>query len=146
MRRILVIAAALAAAACDGPRPPAQPVTPPPAPSAPTPPAPPPAPPRPAAVDAFDAVGTEPFWALSVRPEWITFSGLDRTTLSWPNPGVRWQGRRRTWTARSVAGEISVAIEPGDCSDGMSDRTYPYAAEVRLGAEVLKGCASKAAP
>ena len=76
----------------------------------------------------------------------ITFSGLDRTTLSWPNPGVTWQGRRRTWAARTAAGAIAVSIDPAACSDGMSDRTYPYAVEIRLGDEILKGCASRAAP
>jgi uncharacterized membrane protein len=81
---------------------------------------------------------------VSIGRDWISFSGLDRHTRSWANPGVRWQGKRRTWAAEGPAGSIRVSIDPGDCSDGMSDRVYPYAVEVVLGEEVLKGCARKA--
>ena len=98
----------------------------------------------PAPADAFDALGTEPFWAVSIRADAISFSGLDRSPLSWPNPGVRWQGKQRTWTADNVAGRIKVTVAPARCSDGMSDRVYAYSAEVVVRGEVLKGCASKA--
>jgi uncharacterized membrane protein len=32
-------------------------------------------------------------------------------------------------------------ITPGVCSDGMSDRTYPFVATLRLGDETRNGCA-----
>ena len=71
---------------------------------------------------------------------------MDRETQSWPNPGVRWDHGRRTWRTTSAAGGLEVSIMAAQCSDGMSDRTYAYAAEVKVGGEVFKGCAEKAAP
>jgi len=38
---------------------------------------------------------------------------------------------------------IVLRLTPGECSDGMSDRHYPYFAEVGVGKALLKGCAAK---
>ena len=147
MRSLLLLTTVLALSACAEAEPPAgsadapraaAPMGPPLATVAPRPAA------APAAADAFEALGTEPFWAVSIGRDWISFSGLDRPLRSWPNPGVRWQGKRRTWAAEGPAGAIRVRLDPAECSDGMSDRVYPYEVEVVLGEEVLKGCARKA--
>jgi uncharacterized membrane protein len=39
------------------------------------------------------------------------------------------------------AGDITVAITPGECSDGMSDRAYPFGATLQVDADVRQGCA-----
>jgi uncharacterized membrane protein len=152
MHRLLAIAAVLALAACDRPSPPRSPSpAAPPEPAVPAAPAPPaapnvPLPPAPAAPDAdsFDALGTEPFWALKIRPDGIVLSSPAGQAWTGRNPGVDWQGKARTWQAHSGAGPLTIVITPGECSDGMSDRAYPYAAEVTVGHETLKGCASRA--
>lgn len=36
---------------------------------------------------------------------------------------------------------LTIAIGPDDCSDGMSDRHYPFAATLQLGDETRLGCA-----
>ncbi|PKP63624.1 MAG: hypothetical protein CVT87_03330, partial [Alphaproteobacteria bacterium HGW-Alphaproteobacteria-9] len=35
---------------------------------------------------------------------------------------------------------VTITLTPGVCSDGMSDRTYPYVATIALGDETLRGC------
>jgi uncharacterized membrane protein len=35
-----------------------------------------------------------------------------------------------------------MTLRKQDCSDGMSDRTYPWAAEVVFKGETLRGCAA----
>jgi len=35
---------------------------------------------------------------------------------------------------------VTITLTPGACSDGMSDRTYPYVATIALGDETLRGC------
>lgn len=97
-------------------------------------------------------VGTEPFWAADVTSSRITLSGVDRPTLAaaidWKRSSVGPGGARYLAAPVEGAGvaSLAVALEPGPCSDGMSDRRYPFTASVsvtRVGggpAELLKGC------
>ena len=91
----------------------------------------------------FRALGTEPFWGLQISLESLKLEGPDRTTLEAPNPGPAVQGETAVWAAQgagSVALKVTLARE--DCSDGMSDLTYPFRARVEVAAEVLTGCAA----
>lgn len=92
------------------------------------------------AVSALDAVGTEPFWSLQARPGRLLFQrmgeGAKPMAGAGPAPGldgaIVWDGA-----------DLKLEVRPGECSDGMSDRVFPYAATVTLAAgEVLKGCAA----
>ena len=47
--------------------------------------------------------------------------------------------------AELLSNEMSLTLIAQTCSDGMSNRTYPLTAEVNLGDEVLKGCATPTA-
>ena len=85
----------------------------------------------------FDAVGTEPFWAVQVRKDSLTLSRPDHAELKVPAPPSEARGGGLVWTTE----ELTVSIAPGACSDGMSDRRYVYDALVRVGPEILKGCA-----
>ena len=40
---------------------------------------------------------------------------------------------------------VKVMLTATECSDGMSDRTYPLTARVEIGGETLNGCAATAA-
>jgi uncharacterized membrane protein len=87
------------------------------------------------------ALGTEPFWNVEV----------DGTRVSYTTPDV--PARAVSQVARSDAGGAArfdgrldgaafrLVVKPGSCSDGMSDRTYPFAAEVLVGDKTLRGCA-----
>ena len=104
----------------------------------------------PAAVDPaaafkvdFSASGTEPFWRVDVKGTDITLSGpaaetVQTTTAT--NAGLAATADSATWTAQAGATPVVVKVTKGDCSDGMSDLTYPYKAEVTWGVETLKGC------
>ena len=37
--------------------------------------------------------------------------------------------------------ELEMMVTPLACSDGMSDRAYPFTATLKLGEETRKGCA-----
>jgi uncharacterized membrane protein len=42
------------------------------------------------------------------------------------------------------ADALRLTLRKAACSDGMSDRRYPFTAEVEAGGEMLKGCARPA--
>lgn len=96
-------------------------------------------PPAPAETQAqeFDAVGTEPFWAVQVRADTLRLSRPDYAEVIVAAPRPISQVKTLVWKAQGM----TVAVTPGACSDGMSDRRYVYVAEVRVGQEILKGCA-----
>ncbi|MBP7700984.1 MAG: hypothetical protein KA098_00145 [Phenylobacterium sp.] len=145
MRHALLItaAAALLLAACQ-PQAPDGSVAQPPA-DAP-PPAPAPAAALPAAFQGdLDAHGTEPFWAVKIREGQIEFS-TPEANVAFPNKGGVDGGGKVVWESADGPRPIKVTLseQPG-CSDGMSDLTYPLAAEVVLGGTTYKGCAVKTA-
>lgn len=90
---------------------------------------------------SFTALGTEPFWAAKVEGAILLYQTPEDQA-----------GRRVAVTRRTtdVGAELSgtldgapliLAIGPGPCSDGMSDTVYSHSAELRIGRELLKGCA-----
>lgn len=88
------------------------------------------------------AIGTEPFWAVTV----------EGTALTWTTPdnsaGTRLQARRSEtaegarFEAEAGAMRHVLVIGPGPCSDGMSDRVHAYSATWTVGARVMRGCAN----
>lgn len=91
-------------------------------------------------------LGTEPFWAVEITPQVLTYSGVDRPEQTAANPGLMLQGTLASWTTTTEAGAgLKVTLTATDCSDGMSDRTYPLAAQVEIGDETLTGCAAAVA-
>ena len=91
-------------------------------------------------------LGTEPFWAVEITPQALTYSGVDRPERTAANPGPVLQGGLASWTTKTAAGApLVVTLTATDCSDGMSDRTYPLAAKVEIGGETLTGCAAATA-
>ena len=98
---------------------------------------------------AFDAVkpqeavtmlGTEPFWNLAVTGD----EGLWTTPEN--QPGARFAVKRFAGNGGlGFSGEVdgkplTATLTPGQCSDGMSDRSFPFVATIALGGETLKGC------
>jgi uncharacterized membrane protein len=117
---------------------------------APVAPAPPAAPTAPAASGSWpseiNAVGTEPFWGLEITKERMILSGPDRQDLVVSHSSPTINGPSAVF--EGAAGEVGLkaTLTPQPCSDGMSDRTYPYAATVQTGAETLTGCAAPKDP
>ena len=85
----------------------------------------------------YRAVGTEPFWDLTIDERQMIFT--DRGN----NVQVAQQTPR---VIIGIAGEIyqtprlNVNIVHGRCSDGMSDRTYPDSVTVRVDGREFRGC------
>ena len=91
-------------------------------------------------------LGTEPFWAVEVTPAGLTYSGVDRPEQKAANPGPALQGSVAVWTTETEARTpLILTLMATDCSDGMSDRTYPLTAKVEIGGETLTGCAAAVA-
>ena len=89
------------------------------------------------------ALGNEPFWAVTIKPEGIVYSGVDRPEQTADNPGPLLQGTTARYEATTGTGKpLTVALIATTCSDGMSDRTYPLTAVVKVDGETLTGCAA----
>ncbi|MEZ0243298.1 MAG: META domain-containing protein [Sphingomonas sp.] len=98
--------------------------------------------PAPAAAAApYKALGTEPFWALTITPQTMKFEAPDRAPVTVPTPRV----------INGFAGEIyqtrriNVNIVHKRCSDGMSDRTYPDTVQVTVDGKRFEGCGGASA-
>lgn len=92
------------------------------------------------------AVGTEPFWGVSIDPEAVGYSGVDQAEMRGANGGPVVQGTTATWSVQPAQGEpFTVTLMATECSDGMSDRLYPLTALVEMGETRLNGCAAPAA-
>lgn len=89
------------------------------------------------------ALGTEPFWAVDLTGNELVYAGVDRPEQRAPQGPPRLQGTMAVWESTTSTGTpLSVTLTATECSDGMSDRTYPLTALVRIGEETLIGCAA----
>lgn len=89
------------------------------------------------------AIGTEPFWAAKVEGRCVTYSTPEdqKGTRIWtkysPGPGGGiWAG-----TFQNRPFKLVTRVRP-DCSDGMSDRTYPQEAILTVAGGERRGCAA----
>ena len=91
--------------------------------------------------EALEFTGTEPFWAGEVVGGMLTWKSpedIDGTVVA----VKRFAGRGGLSFSGTLKGEaLDMTVTPGTCSDGMSDREYPFVVTVQKGAEVLRGCA-----
>ncbi|MDI1327995.1 MAG: hypothetical protein PSV23_14485 [Brevundimonas sp.] len=92
------------------------------------------------------ALGTEPFWSVELTGTELVYTSPEppEHRATQPRPVV--QGTTATWESKTAAGTaFSITLVATECSDGMSDRTYPLTAMVRIGETSLSGCAASAA-
>lgn len=91
--------------------------------------------------DVLRLTGTEPFWGATIDGNTLKYStpeNIDGITIA----VTRFAGRGGVSFSGTLEGEqMDVMITPGACSDGMSDREYPYNATLRIGDEQRSGCA-----
>lgn len=91
-------------------------------------------------------LGTEPFWGIELTGSELVYSGVDRPEQRAPQPKAVVQGTVATLETRSASGvTFEVTLTATECSDGMSDRTYPLTALIKVGDETLMGCGASAA-
>ena len=86
-------------------------------------------------------VGTEPFWGGQVKGTALTYSTPeipDGTDIA----VTRFAGRGGvSWSGTYDGARFALAVAPGDCSDGMSDRSFPFVATLEVAGEQRNGCA-----
>ena len=93
----------------------------------------------------LNAIGTEPFWSVTIRPEGLTFSAPDMADITAAATAPTIEGATARWSATGSDGlPLTVALTLANCSDGMSDTTHPFTAAVQAGGRALKGCATYA--
>jgi uncharacterized membrane protein len=93
-----------------------------------------------AATDTVHFAGTEPFWSGQARG----------TTLTYATPATpegtefavrRFGGRNGLGLSGTFQDKtFDMTVTPGTCSDGMSDRRYPFTVTLKIGEEVRQGC------
>jgi uncharacterized membrane protein len=98
--------------------------------------------------EKFVAKGTEPFWNISVSKSGIVYSIPDAKKQTFPyvvplaasgSPA----DKVRVYQLRGRGNNILIIQKVSTCSDGMSDKDYPYSATLILENKVLEGCAEK---
>jgi len=110
------------------------------------------APPAPAPVVAdfshdIVARGLNPAWGMTIRGTQIVIVQPAQPDIALKPPGAVIQPDRAVWTAPMADGQsATVTLYLSPCSDGISDKVYPFAAEVRLPGDrgLLGGCAEPA--
>ena len=84
--------------------------------------------------------GTEPFWGGQVRGGSLTYTtpeNPDGTKIA----VERFAGRGGlSFTGSLETADFEMMVTPLACSDGMSDRTYPFTITLKLGDELRNGC------
>ncbi len=92
------------------------------------------------------ALGTEPFWSVELTGTELVYTSPDAPEQRAPRPEPVAQGTTATYEAETADGTtLKVTLIATECSDGMSDRTYPLTAMVKLGERDLTGCAASTA-
>ena len=85
--------------------------------------------------------GTEPFWSGSAGGGMATYATPEQPEGR-EFAVERFAGNNGLGISGAIDGAgFDLTITPGECSDGMSDRSYPYTATLLLGSEQRQGCA-----
>lgn len=97
-----------------------------------------------AADEVIRITGTEPFWGGEITGGQLVWTTPENSANDHGGTRVdvaRFAGRGGLGFSGELDGQaIDLMVTPASCSDGMSDRTYPFAVTVTLGAQQLEGC------
>lgn len=88
-----------------------------------------------AEAESYRALGTEPFWAITIANGRMTYSTPDGG-FSVRAPRGRELGDGRIWQT----GRIMLQSSNRECSDGMSDRRYSQTVRALVDGRALEGC------
>ncbi|QIQ85303.1 hypothetical protein [Erythrobacter sp.] len=94
--------------------------------------------------ETIEVTGTEPFWGMTIdQAEGVAAYSTPENIEGTRFAVERFAGNNGLgFTGALDSGEgVTVTITPGECSDGMSDRTYPFTATAEVGERDLRGCA-----
>lgn len=85
---------------------------------------------------AYRALGTEPFWGVTIERGRMTYHDAEGRRFSVPTPTARPSFNGRRYITR----RLTVDITRQRCSDGMSDRSYADTVRVVADGRRLSGC------
>jgi uncharacterized membrane protein len=90
--------------------------------------------------ETLQFTGTEPFWGGQVTHGTLTYKTPE--DLAGQTIAVeRFAGRGGLSFDGTLEGKpFIMTATPSPCSDGMSDRTYPFAVTLKIGEETRNGC------
>ena len=89
--------------------------------------------------DVINLVGTEPFWSMEIKQGLLLYT--TPVIPGEPRYCRHFAGNNGLGISGELGSEaLQIAVTPGECSDGMSDRTYPFTATVSLAEQQLNGC------
>lgn len=94
----------------------------------------------------FQALGTEPFWSFDIAGDRLSYTSPEqfdpiRITAQVTAMGMHGDGGLR-YSGMLEGRPLTLSIQQGACSDGMSDTVYPYRATFTWGDEPPRsGCA-----
>ena len=95
------------------------------------------------AAQPYRAIGTEPFWSLTIDSEAMRYEGADGDAYSVPTP----EARPSFNGLRYVGDRMTVDVTYSECSDGMSNRRYSDSVTVQLpDGRDLRGCGGDILP
>lgn len=86
-------------------------------------------------------VGTEPFWNLSVNGKQLGYRDIEMPQERTIAVSRQASANQLVLTGTLDGRPLRATFSAGQCSDGMSDRKYPYALTLNLGERTLNGCA-----
>lgn len=90
--------------------------------------------------ETIKLLGNEPYWGAKISDGTMVYStpeNIDGVSI----PVTRFAGNGGLgFHGEWGGGPVQVAVTPGECSDGMSDRDYPFTATVKIGGADLVGC------
>jgi uncharacterized membrane protein len=89
----------------------------------------------------FQALGTEPFWSIEVMTGKLLYTSPDNQAGVAIASRLTSEGKRLRYSGTMDGKALSLLIEPGTCSDGMSDTVYAYKATFNWGGRTEQGCA-----
>jgi uncharacterized membrane protein len=90
------------------------------------------------------ALGTEPFWALDVDGAGLRFiTPEDTSGIRFPPIAATAVADTVVWSGQTERATIELRVWREKCSDGMSDREYPYASRVTVAGTTYRGCADR---
>jgi len=90
--------------------------------------------------DIVTLTGTEPFWNVTITGTRARYSNPEHPE-GFDFAVSRFTGNGGLGFSGTLFDEpFTATLTPGACSDGMSDRTFPFVATIALGGETLAGC------
>lgn len=85
--------------------------------------------------------GTEPFWGGETSGTSLTYTTPENAKGAVISIN-RFAGRNGIGLSGKLDGKsFDMTVTPGTCSDGMSDRSYPFTVTLAIGNETRGGCA-----